>query len=112
MQAARDLIERVGGTTALHQFNKLQTVGFPSDMQPYIAQMVSTRDTPVGSKRKSVPGSRERIRTWAKFGDEFSELKLVAMKLLSCHATSAATERNRSLWGRLYGSARLSLGLV
>jgi hypothetical protein len=33
------------------------------------------------------------------------------MRLLCLHATSAATERNWSLWGREYTSARNALGL-
>jgi hypothetical protein len=35
----------------------------------------------------------------------------VALRLLSAHATSAATERNWSLWGRIYCAARSSLGM-
>ena len=65
----------------------------------------------VGDKRKIEPGSRERIRTWARFGSEYAALRDVALKLLSCHATSAATERNWSLWGRMYTSARSALGM-
>jgi hypothetical protein len=38
------------------------------------------------------------------------ELQAVAQHLLSCHATSASTKRNWSLWGRIYSSARTRLG--
>jgi hypothetical protein len=33
------------------------------------------------------------------------------LRLLSAHATSAATERNWSLWGHMYCAARSSLGM-
>jgi hypothetical protein len=33
------------------------------------------------------------------------------VRLLSAHATSAASERNWSLWGRTYCAARSSLGM-
>ena len=48
---------------------------------------------------------------WVKFGGEVPELRDVAVRLLSAHATSAAAERNRSLWGRIYCAARSSLGM-
>lgn len=92
MKAARELVKRVEGEKAVAQVNKLQTDGYPKFMQPCISQMIASRDSTPGAKRKSGPGSRERIRTWAKFGSEFAELRDVAVKLLSCHATSTATE--------------------
>ena len=51
------------------------------------------------------------MQAWVKVGCDVAELRDVAAKLLSCHATSAATERNWSLWGRTYNSARSSLGM-
>jgi hypothetical protein len=39
------------------------------------------------------------------------ELQVVAVRLLAAHATSAATERNWSLWGRMYCSVRIALGM-
>jgi hypothetical protein len=48
-----------------------------------------------------------------KFGEDTPELRNVAVRLLSAHATSAASERNWSLWGRTCGvaPARSSLGM-
>ena len=43
--------------------------------------------------------------------EEWPELSKVAMKLLSMHPTSAAAERNWSLWGRVYTASRNALGL-
>jgi hypothetical protein len=67
----------------------------------------------LGSKLKSqeVPTAAVRIRVWRKFGDSMPELQAVAVRLLSAHATRAATERNWSLWGRMYCAARSSLGM-
>jgi hypothetical protein len=48
---------------------------------------------------------------WQKFGSAVPELRDVALRLLSAHATSAAPERNWSLWGRVYCAARSALGM-
>jgi hypothetical protein len=50
------------------------------------------------------------MSVWKKFSDEMPEQCDVALKLLSCHATSAATERNWSMWGKMYTSAWFTLG--
>jgi hypothetical protein len=39
------------------------------------------------------------------------ELRDVALRLLSAHATSTASKRNWSLWGRIYCASRSSLGM-
>jgi hypothetical protein len=39
------------------------------------------------------------------------ELRDVALRLLSAHATSTASERNWSLWGRIYCASPSSLGM-
>jgi hypothetical protein len=71
-----------------------------------LALQRQTDEGPVllGSKRnrQEVPAAAVRIRVWRKFGDSMPELQAVAVRLLSAHATSAVTERIRSLWGRMY----------
>jgi hypothetical protein len=43
---------------------------------------------------------------WKRFGyTKFPLLSEVALRVMSVHPTSAATERNWSLWGRVYTSA-------
>jgi hypothetical protein len=56
----------------------------------------------LGSKRnrQEVAAGAVHIREWRKFGDSMPELQAVAVRLVSAHATSAATERIWSLWGR------------
>jgi hypothetical protein len=67
----------------------------------------------LGSKRnrQEVLAAAVRIRVWRKFGDSMPELQAAPEWLLSAHATSAATELNWSLWGRIYCAARSSLGI-
>jgi hypothetical protein len=67
----------------------------------------------LGSKRsrQEVPTATVRIRVWRKFGDSMPELQAVPERLLSVHATSAATELNWSLWGRMHCATRSSLGM-
>lgn len=40
-----------------------------------------------------------------------SELSEVALRLLCCHPTSCAAERNWSLWAKVFLASRSSLGL-
>jgi hypothetical protein len=58
----------------------------------------------LGSKRnrQEVPAAAVRIRAWRKFGNSMPELQSVAVRLLSAQATSGATDRIWSLWGRMY----------
>jgi hypothetical protein len=100
------------------QLSRLFSEGFPKKMQSVVAGLALQRqkdEGPVllGSKRKrqEVLTAAVRIRMWQKFGDSMPELQAVAVRLLSVHATSAATERNWSLWGRMYCAARSSLGM-
>jgi hypothetical protein len=118
MGAAHALVLRVGGEKAGAQFMRMFTQGYPKSMQPVVASVAAERvrveavQEP-GRKRDrvAVPSSIERIRVWTKFGSELPELRDVALRLLSAHATSASAERNWSLWGRVYCAARSSLGL-
>jgi hypothetical protein len=43
--------------------------------------------------------------------EQLPELAPVALRLLSMHPTSASTEHNWALWGRVYTGARNALGL-
>jgi hypothetical protein len=54
-----------------------------------------------------------RLGLWEKYAPRLEELKPlldVAQRLLLAHVTSASTERNWSLWGRMYNAARNALG--
>jgi hypothetical protein len=53
-----------------------------------------------------------RKAVWKKYlVERYPVLSDVACRLLSLHPTSAATERNWSLWGRGYTAARSRLGI-
>jgi hypothetical protein len=110
MEEVPELVEWVGGTNAAVQSAQLFTQGFPKDMQPLVKLMARTDQSNAGPCHSSVLGTRlleavlaarEWIRAWAKFGGDAPELQAVAQCLLSSHATSAS-ERNWSLWGRMY----------
>jgi hypothetical protein len=118
LEEARALVLRVGGATAAVQFARLFTQGYPKSMQSLVAGTAGERIKAAamqqpGRKRDRVvvPSSKERVAVWSKFGADISELRDVAVRLLSAHATTAASERNWSLWGRTYCAARSSLGM-
>jgi hypothetical protein len=61
--------------------------------------------------RSVVPASSEHLSVWQKFGGDMPELRDVALRLLSAHATSAASERNWCLWESIYCTSQSSLGM-
>jgi hypothetical protein len=63
-----------------------------------------------GRDQVAAVGMRKGL--WKRYGMAlYPALAKVALRLLSIHPTSAATERNWSLWGRVYTAARNTLGL-
>jgi hypothetical protein len=118
MDAARALVLRVGGATAAAQFARMFTQGYPKAMQHIVAGVAGERlkaEARAAPARKrdrcNVAGSKERLAVWQKFGSDVPELRDVALRLLSAHATSAAPEGNWSLWGRVYCATRSALGM-
>jgi hypothetical protein len=118
MDAARALVLRVGGATASAQFARMFTQGCPKAMQRTVAGVAGERlkaEARSAPARKldccNVPSSKERLAVWQKFGSDVPELRDVALRLLSAHATNAAPERNWSLWGRVYCAARSALSM-
>ena len=87
-------------------------------MQPLVAgaagERLKAEELPAPTRKRdrvTVPGSKERLAVWQKFGADVPELREVAVRLLSAHATSAAPERNWSLWGCIYCAAHSALGM-
>jgi hypothetical protein len=62
--------------------------------------------------REHVASVKMRKGVWSRYGSEqLPERTHVALRLLSMHPTSASTEQNWALWGRVYTGARNALGL-
>jgi hypothetical protein len=60
---------------------------------------------------KNMPSLSMRLNIWNRFGTKgFASLAKVVQRLLTCHATSCATERNWSLWSSVYSASRSDLG--
>jgi hypothetical protein len=113
MQAAESLFDRVGDRTAATQFACLFTQGYPKRMQSAVAGLALQRQQDEGPvllgstrTRQEVPAAVDCIRVWRTFGASMREQQAVAVRLLSAHETSAATERNWPLWGLMYCAAR------
>jgi hypothetical protein len=120
IQDAMAVVQRVSGDIAAAQFSRLFTTGFPAEMQPFVLSIAQERSKAEGlavsgthqkRARVIVPSAKERFRVWQKFGSAVPELRDVAKRLLLAHATSAASERNWSLWGRIYKASRSTLGM-
>jgi hypothetical protein len=107
---AKDLIQRVGGPVAVEQFTQLVLEGWVGPFKDAVPECVPPQ---ASDHRKRAPVSSIRMRkgVWKRYGqDVFPELSTVALRLMSIHPTSCAAERNWSVWGRLYTSARNALG--
>jgi hypothetical protein len=62
-------------------------------------------------KRAEVAPVTMRKGVWKRYGVQmYPKLAKVALRLLSAHPTSCASERNWSLWGRVNTAARNALG--
>ena len=118
------LVQRVGGPLAERNLRKLMLTGFPADMSGFVEvvadheekenAVVAAVAATVGKKRKlaAMPTLSARMKIWEVYGKaHFSDLVPVALQLMACHATTCATERNWSLWGRVYTASRNALGI-
>jgi hypothetical protein len=68
----------------------------------------------VGEKREreEVASITARKGCWKGYpGGTYPALAAVVIRLMYLHSTSAATERNWSLWGRVYTASRSRLGI-
>jgi hAT family C-terminal dimerisation region len=118
------LVQRIGGADAGHELHTLMLEGYPAAMAGFVqvaadpkkkaAAAEAAQAASVGKKRKfaEMSAMSTRVRIWDQYGKEhFPNLTCVVLKLLSCHATTCATERNWHLWGRIYTASRNALGM-
>lgn len=99
---------RMGGETAQKQVLDLATQGFVA--RDVFEQAIVDRVVPLGGD-VCCAGSTERKALWDVLGVQFPELKTVAIKYLSQHTSSCASERNLSKFGRLFDKCRGALKL-
>lgn len=126
LQKAIALVQRIAGPAASQQMRKLELQGYPSTMGDYVAvaaaaegkedAIAAAQPDPASKQKKrklvEMVSMQTRINIWEKYGKEpYPDLVNAVIRLLSCHATTCAVERNWSLWGRVYSAARNALGM-
>jgi hypothetical protein len=118
------LVRRIGGPQAAREMIKVM-LGYPKSMSGFVEAIANEEQKEAATaaaalatqrsnkrKRAEIPSMSMRLKIWSKFGaKEFGSLTKVVQRLLACHATSCATERNWSLWGRVYTASRNALGM-
>jgi hypothetical protein len=112
VDAARDLIERICGSmeSVDSEWSKLQLSTIPSKMAKSLDYLC--RRVEKGNGKVEISTVDERMNFWQRFGKcEFPALSVAAVRLLSCHTTTCATERNWSVWGSLYKKSRSRLAV-
>lgn len=115
------LVERVGGAEAGIDLRRLVLGGYPAAMGGFVAVVakptleaaeVAAAGPHNKRARVEMPLMSIRVQVWKKAGKIiFPKLTSVATRLLCCHATTCSTERNWSLWGRVYTASRNALGM-
>jgi hypothetical protein len=112
VDAARDLTERICDSmeSVDSEWSKLQLYTIPSKMTKshnYLCRRVVKSN---GKVEISIVD--ERMNFEQRFGKcEFPALSVAAVRLLSCHTTTCAIERNWSVWGSLYKKSRSRLAV-
>jgi hypothetical protein len=117
---ARAVILSVGGAQAVAEFNDFMLTGWEGSYNA--AQLAANCANSLSDDVELVPGSKrkrkevasvdQRANVWRKKGATvWPERTKVALKLLVLHPTSASTERNWSLWGRVYVASRNALDI-
>jgi hypothetical protein len=93
-------------------------IGIWPDMMIRTATFLRVRETQPapgrgpGATKEVVAAVHKRIRFWStQTGPKFAVLTRAANRLLGCHVTTCAAERNWSAWGRVFTAARNRLGI-
>jgi hypothetical protein len=117
----------MGGPEAAREMNKLILGGYPKSMSGFVEAVANAEEkvppfpaegaaafaTERSNKRTfaEMPSLSMRLNIWKRFGTKDFTSPTKVQRLLVCHATSRATERNWSLWGRVYTASRNALGI-
>jgi hypothetical protein len=112
VDAARDLIEQICGSmeSVDSEWSKLQLSTIPSKMAKSLDYLC--RRVEKSNGKVEISTMDERMNFWQRFGKcEIPALSVAAVRLLSCHTTTCATERNWSVWGSLYKKSRSRLAV-
>jgi hypothetical protein len=112
-------IERLGGISAVRELASIRLHGFAglnlSTLDKLTIQEcvgVQLHETDQGAVHKAAP-VHQRRQLWMKvFSRKYPALSRVAAQYLSMHGTSRASERNLSVFGRLYDKSRGRLQLT
>jgi hypothetical protein len=105
-QGVIEVVQRLSGGSAgavEDELVSIQMADWPASMVQ-AGKRVLKPEQPE-SETASVPMSRRRS-LWRMGNSNFPLFTTAAMRLLSCHASSCAAERNWSAWGRTYTNLR------
>jgi hypothetical protein len=109
-----DEVERLGGEVSLEQLQKVRSHGirFKNKLDSMNAKRCVVASNAGAGEVARIAGIEDRQDLWASaLKNEYPDLAVVAVKLLSMHVTSCASERNLSKFGRLYDKLRGHLSI-
>jgi hypothetical protein len=104
-----DEVERLGGEAALEQLQVIRSQGlaFKNKLDQMNAKKCVAVMCAGAGEVAAIRGPVHRRDLWTSaLASTFPQLSIVAIKLMSMHVTSCASERNLSKFGRLYDKLR------
>jgi hypothetical protein len=118
-EGAKQVLERYFGgpehsEAAMEEYARFLTEGIPPHLTIHVQGLHASRSMKVikGVARRVVANAAARRRLWRQhLSTAFPLLSQVAIRTLSMHATSCASERNWCIWGQVYTKLRNRLAL-
>ena len=108
---------RIGGQAAVDELVVQLLKGWPASCQDAVRACTQSTEVSFGAgaakrKRNEVADLVMRKGVWTRYGtDHMPKLTEVALRMLCCHPTSCAAERNWSLWAKVFLASRSALAL-
>jgi hypothetical protein len=111
-ECLRQLVGKENEAALILELGRLKLGSLPSSLNNLCATL-QTKETGLDGVER-LPAIEERLNFWRRWAKAagFPLVARAAVRLLSMHTTSASTERNWSLWGRLYSKLRSRLAIA
>jgi hypothetical protein len=99
------------GDAAVEQLNSLEAVGVNAAMARTLPKLTERVEDESGKVQLAPVAARVNFWASSTAVAAYPKLAAAAQRLLTMHATSCASERNWSMWGRVYTKLRASLAI-
>ena len=109
LQCAKQLVD--DPVALQREWDTLRLMPLPSEMSSLVPILHQKKVNTVGKREVVQLQPAQARRNWWSHGTDFPQLRQAALRLLSMHTTSCASERNWSIWGSIYVKSRNRLAV-